>query len=600
MHKFLSFIKEFRIPKKQDLGVAFASFSRKQVMLLSMCVIVAFVTMVILAEKLNTSFMVEIPADGGSITEGIVGVPTLINPVLALSDADKDITALVYSGLMRKTGDGSFVPDLAESFTVSDDGKIYTFRLRGTAVFHDGTPVTADDVALTIQMIKDPLIKSPRKPSWDGITVEAKDAQTVVFTLIKPYISFMDATTLGILPSHLWRNVTPQEFGLSPLNNKAVGSGPYRIDSISRGDEGIPKTYVLKRFDDFTLGRPHIKRITIVSYANEKDLVKGITSRSVDQASSLSPDNAALVAEKGRSVIHTATLPRMFGVFFNTTKNKVFADPAVIKAFDYALDRQAIVDEVLEGYATVIHNPVPEELMSDAGDIRPRADREEASAVLDKAGWILGSDGIRSKSATKTVTTTKKVGGKTVTEKSEVPTGPATRLAFTLTTGGTPELESTASLIQSQLHAIGAEVEIKRVSETGQLNALIRSRDYEALFFGQIVNHESDLYSFWHSSQKTDPGLNIALYSDPKIDAILENAQKTMDPEKRILAYKDFITEFNKNSPALFIYSPTYLYATSKNLNNVYLDALTIPSDRFASIHTWYREKDHVWKIFTK
>lgn len=596
MHRFLTFIKEFRIPKKGELTGALASFTKRKFYIFTSILVVAFITMTILLEKVNTSFMVSIPADGGTITEGIVGMPTLINPVLAVSDADKDVTSLVYSGLTRKMPDGTLVPDVAESYDISKDGMTYTFIIRKDAKFHDGTPITADDVVFTIEKIKDPLIKSPRKIGWDGIAISKKDSSTIIFTLKQPFISFMDNTTIGILPMHIWKNVSETEFALSPLNIKAVGSGPYQINSVAKNSDGIPNKYNLKRFTNFILGSPHIKYLTIISYSNEKDLLRDLLNHSIDQASGLSPENATSITDAGYT-IHTATLPRMFGIFFNSNTNKIFTDQTVIDAFDIALDRKAIVDKVLYGYGTPIHSPIPETILADEASTNTSLD--QARSILDKSGWVVGSDGIRTHGGTKTVTQTKKVGKKTVTQKVTVSTGPVTKLMFSISTGNTPELKEASELVKEQLEKIGASVEIK-IYETGPLNQLIRERNYEGLFFGQIINHESDLFSFWHSSQKVDPGLNIALYTDKTADTILETIQKTSDRADRIAKYKNFIEEFNKNVPALLIYSPKYLYATSPKLNHVSIDTLTIPSDRFASIYTWYANEDHVWKIFTK
>jgi peptide/nickel transport system substrate-binding protein len=599
MHNFLTFIKEFRIPKKNELRNAKDSFSQRQLFVFATCLVAAFITMLIILNKVNNSFMVEVPTNGGTITEGIIGMPTLVNPVLAVSDADKDISALVYSGLMRKASDGTIVPDLADSYSASADGTTYTFTIRKNAKFQDGTALTADDVLFTIEKLKDPLVKSPRKVSWDGVTADKKDDHTVVFTLSRPYISFLDNTTIGILPARIWKNLSGAEFGLSGLNIKAVGSGPYQIDGVVKDKEGIPQAYKLKRFDGFVLGAPHIKYINIISYANEKDLVGALLNHSVDQAGGLSPENAATITSKSYTV-HTATLPRMFGLFWNSANNKIFADTAVVHALDKAIDRQAIVNDVLSGYGTVIHSPIPENIMKDAQiEDYKNASVDEANTILDKGGWKMGDDGIRTKGGTTVVTQTKKVGKKTVTQKVTINNGPVTRLAFSLVTGDTPELGHTADILKEQLGKIGVQVDVKKY-ETGPLNQLIRGRQYEALFFGQVVNHESDLYSFWHSSQKADPGLNIAMYGNKTVDTILETAQKTLNSENRMSKYKDFVTEFNKDVPALLIYSPKYLYATSSKLNHVLLDTLTTPSDRFQSIYDWYADTDHVWKIFTK
>ncbi len=598
MRNFITFIKEFRIPKKKEITLARASFSKRQLTIFTTTLIVALITVISLVSRVNSAFIVQVPARGGSVTEGIIGMPTLVNPVLAVSDADKDLTAIIYSGLMRKMSDGTFTPDLAESYSVSPDGMTYTFIIKKDAEFHDGTKVTADDIIFTIDKIKDPLIKSPRRIGWDGISASKENDSTVIFTLKQPYISFIDNTTIGIIPMHIWKNISASEFALSPLNIKSSGSGPYQIESVEKNKEGVPEKYMLKRFDEFTLGKPHIKYINIVSYANEKELLKALLSHSIDQASGISPINANDIKNE-KYVIHTATLPRIFGMFFNNSHNKILADTEVINAFDKALDREELVDKILGGYGTIAHSPIPKSIINTSEEKYKDAMLDEAKSILDKAGWTVGVDGIRAKGGTTTVTRTKKVGKKTVTENVKVNNGPTVPLAFSITTGDTPELKDAALLIKEQLEKLGAQIEIK-VYEPGPLNQLIRARDYEALFFGQIINHESDLFSFWHSSQKTDPGLNIAMYGNKNVDDILLFAQKTLDPISRMNKYGDLITEFNKDIPALLVYSPKYLYATGDKLENLKLNILTNPSDRFLSIYDWYAETDHVWKIFTK
>ncbi len=598
MHKFILFIKEFHIYNKKELLDAVASFSKKQLWIFTGIVLVAFVSMIIILGKINSMFLVEVPLNGGTVTEGIIGIPTLINPVIALSDADKDLTSMVYSGLMRKTPEGDFIPDLAESYSVSPDGTVYTFILKRNAKFQNGTKVTADDVVFTIEKIKDPIIKSPRKISWDGVTVNKKDDQTVIFTLVQPYISFLDNTTIGILPSNLWKNVNSNEFNISALNTKAVGSGPYKISRVVKNKDGITEEYKLGRFNNFALGKPRISNFNIISYSNEKDLVKALLNHTIDQAGGISSENMTNIKKSNLS-INTSTLPRIFGIFFNSSKNKIFTDQSVVEAFDKAINRQEIVDQVLGGYGSIVSNPIPEKIIPDK-DIKKFTSSTiaEANEILDKAGWVLGADGIRTKGGTTSKTITKKVGKKTVTQTEKSST-PSIRLSFSLITGDTPELKQTTELIKEQLAKIGAEVNISKVYETGQLNQLIRTREYEALFFGQVINHESDLYSYWHSSQRTDPGLNIGLYSDKKVDSLLESIQKMLKLEDRISKYEELEKEFNLNIPALLIYSPLYLYVTSPRLNNFSIENITVPSDRFGTVYKWSADTDKVWKIFT-
>lgn len=601
MHKFLSFIKEFRIPKKQELTASLKSFSKKEFYIFLAMVLVSFISMIIILNQLNNKFLVDVPIKGGSITEGIIGIATLVNPVTAISDADKDLVSLVYSGLVRRMPDGSFIPDLAESYTVSPDGLTYTFIIKNKTTFHDGVTLTADDVIFTINKIKNQLIKSPRRVGWEGINVEKVDDKTITFKLKQPYISFLDNMTLGILPEHIWQDIEDSNFNISPFNIKAIGSGPYKIKSVLKNKDGLPQEYNLKSFSNFTLGTPHINNLTIISYPNEKSLMSAMLSDSIDQAGGISPKNAEEL-EKDSHAINTVSTSRIFGLFYNSSKNKIFLDANVVKAFNLVLNKQEIIDKVLYGYGTVIESPIPETIISKTKNtiVFDEDNFKKASDLLDKSGWTMRDDGIRAKGGTTIVNKTKKVGKKTTIVPTKVNNGPIVPLAFSITTGDTPELRQSTEIIKTQLEKLGIKVDTEKVYEMGPLNQIIRDRNYEALFFGQIINHESDLYSFWHSSQKKDPGLNISMYSNAKVDKILEDAQKTISLDTRLAKYKDFINEFNKDLPALLIYSPKYLYATSNELNNINLNSLINPSDRFASIYTWYANKDHVWKIFTK
>lgn len=601
MRKFISFIKDFRFYKRKELLEAATSFTRKQSAIFFTLITISAVLLVVILIKINSTFIVSVPVSGGTINEGIIGTPTLINPVSAVSDADKDLTALVYSGLMRKDTDGKLIPDLAEDYPeISADGKNYTFKLKSDLEFQDGEKITAQDVIFTIEKIKDPIVKSPRKSDWDGVSVYSTDDLTVVFTLAQPYISFLDNTTIGILPSHLWKDININEFNINPLNSiKAIGSGPYKIISVSKNKDGMPEEYKLKRFNKFALGKPLIKYINILSFANEKELIKALMNGSIDQAGGISSENSEALEDDGYT-IHTAVLPRIFGIFFNTEKNKIFSDENVVKAIDKGIDRQEIVNKVLGGYGSIIHNPVPNDIVYDE-NIKEyeRSNIEEANAILDKAGWKIGDDGIRVKGGTTSKVITKKVKGKTV-KQTVSSQAPVTRLSFSMTTGDTPELKQATELIREQLNKIGIEVNVDKVYETGQLNQLIRAREYDALFFGQSINHESGFYSFWHSSNRKDPGLNIAMYNNPKVDNILELIQKIQNEEDRINKYESLKKEFDAKIPAILIYSPKYLYATSPRLNNIELNTITISSDRFSTIYKWAADHDKVWKIFVK
>src|SRR3989344_2073902 len=270
MENFYSRMRRLKIigklPSKKEINSVFASFSKNERLIFAGLVVLLLFSTIAILESINKSFMTEVPRHGGAVSEGILGTPRFINPILANSPADRDLVVLIYSGLMRQNPDGTLIPDLAEKYEKSKDGLTYTFTLKNNLYFQDGEPVTADDVLFTINMAKDPIIKSPYKVNWDGVSAEKIDEKTVKFTLKQAYASFLENATIGIMPAYLWEG-SPIE--LNDTNTSPVGSGPYMIKSASRQASGIIDYYELVPFKKFALGRPYIEKITLHFYQNE-------------------------------------------------------------------------------------------------------------------------------------------------------------------------------------------------------------------------------------------------------------------------------------------------------------------------------------------
>ncbi len=584
--RFNSSLSNFKLPKKEKIKLALYSFSKTEWKIFFSLLLVLLVSTIWILGRINQSFMVAVPMEGGSLSEGIVGSPRFVNPVLAFSDTDRDIVSLVYSGLMRKNTTGAIVPDLAESYEVSKDGLTYTFILKDNLSFHDGEVLNADDVVFTIEEINDPVIKSPRKGNWEGVEVQKVDDKTIKFILRKPYSSFLENTTLGILPKDLWSG-SPIE--LNDANINPIGSGPYKIESVSKNSTGVVDSYTLSSFAKFALGKPYLKKITLKFYENEDNSIKAFENGEVDQISSITPENTPRFKDKGER-IESSTLPRVFGLFFNQNQNQVFTDKNVVKAINLAIDKDRIINEVLYGYGVVIESPIPVNLIKyqklNQSVISTHAENIlKAKEILAKDGWAQSDDGYLQKT--------------TIDSKNKKKKTTAS-LAFSISTGNAPELAKTAELIKEDLEKIGIKVEVKTF-EVGNLNQMvIRPRKYDALLFGQIINFESDLYAFWHSSQRKDPGLNVAMYTNAKVDKILEDAFVTIDANERAKKYAQFEDEVAKDLPAVFLYSPNFIYVVSKNLQGLSIDHISSPRDRFLSAYLWYNKIDNVWKIFSK
>jgi len=567
------------LPSRDELGQATKSFSKREWLIFLILAFAMVGSVFAILENLNHSFMVRVPARGGALSEGSLGSPRFVNPVLASSAADKDVAALIYSGLLRKSEEG-LLSDLAEKYEMAEDGLSYTFTLRDNAFFHDGEKVTANDVVFTVNKVKDPIIKSPRAGGFEGVLAEAVDERTVRFTLRERQASFLENLTLGILPGHIYEG-TPIE--LADANIRPVGSGPFKVEKVNRESGGLVSSYELGGFSKFTLGEPFIKKITIRFYPGENELLDALARGEIDTAGSLSPGAAEALKAKDNYRILSATLPRIFGLFFNQNQNRIFLDKNVVRAIELGIDKERIVNEVLRGYGEVISSPIPPALSERSSEKSDHAaELAEAEEILSKAGWEKNETGQLEKQTTENK---KKI---TMT------------LAFSISTGNASELMAAAERIREDLALLGIAVEVKSYEAGNLTQGVIRPRQYDALLFGQIVNRASDLYAFWHSSQRKDPGLNIALYTSAKVDKILETAHGIADPEERAKKYLDFENEIKKDRPAIFLYSPKFIYATRADLLGLKMSRIVSPEERFAGTYLWYLNTDNVWKIFTK
>jgi peptide/nickel transport system substrate-binding protein len=523
-----------------------------------------------LGGRLYTNSTVITPASGGTIVEAAVGAPRFINPILAISQTDKDLSELIYSGLMTMDQGGQLIPSLAESYTVSEDSKEYTFTLRPGLEFHDGTPLTASDVIFTIQKALQPEIKSPERANWEGVTIEQEGELVVKFTLSKPYSQFLQNTTLGILPEEHWYKLSADEFIFSSLNTSPVGSGPYKFVSMSNDNSGIPSSIYLTRYRDYILGSPYIKNITLNFYSSRDLADDAFSSGIVSSISEVSLSSTDKLITNSSSQVITATLPRIFAVFFNQSKNTALQSKGVRKALHGTVDKQALVNEVLAGYAQPLNSPMIQDISDHNTTL---LSRDEVNNLLTDAGWTLDED------------------TNTYTNKDGEP------LSITLTTANSTELKAVAEYVANSWRNIGVIVKIE-IFEPGDIaNNVLRTRDYEALLFGEILGVDPDLYAFWHSSQRNDPGLNIANYANTKVDKLLLQAREATDQTERADIYNKISEYINADIPAVFLYAPYFLYIADTKILGIEFPAIMEPHNRFTNVHKWHIKTNRTLKL---
>jgi peptide/nickel transport system substrate-binding protein len=500
----------------------------------------------------------EIKAIGGHYSEGIIGAPRFINPVLAQSQADYDLSKLLFTPLLIIERNGPVSYRAAKSIEVSGDKLRYTLVLRDDIYFEDGERLTSEDVEFTITSIQDTLIKSPLAQQWEGVSIELIDSTTLEFILQQPFNDFLYNLELGILPKHIWENINPQEFIFSTYNTKPIGSGPYRVKKITTKENGAPSKYLLTRSENY-YQKSYIENIEFNFYDNEKELIKALRTGTISGAYGLSPENI-----ESSDKIYKGSLPRVFALFFNQNENEYLKSINIRKAIESALDKESLIDDVFSNFASPINSALG--FAQEKSNYNP----EDSIRLIESEGWVKNSDGYYSKSID----------------------GNIQELEFSIATPNLEEMVSVANYIQQDLAAVGIRVNIRSYDQ-GNLNQnIIRSRDYESLLFGYEIKKPSDIYAFWHSSQISDPGLNISLLKNASLDQSLEKIRNESNSD-----FNKIDEKINAQVPAIFLYSPLYTYVLPKSVHNTEL-SITSSEDRFNNIDKWYIETRHVWNNF--
>lgn len=572
--KFVEKIANY-FPSKDQLYYlpkVLSRFERVGLILLVLVAIGSLISIPVSAYRQSTS---EVPAKGGSWSEGLVGTPQHINPLLIqTNDIDSDLSHLVYAGLLTYEKDGKLIPELAESYSISDDGLEYTFVLRKGLRWHDGSALTADDVVFTIITAQNSDYESTQRINWQGVDVTKKDDLTIVFRLKNRYAQFESNATIGIIPKHIWENTKGSNFGLSENNIVPIGSGPYKIlkENIARADDRSIRSMKLTAFDGYALGRPYIDSILFRFYATEQKAVDAFLAGDIQALSALSAPAYARLSSSKSSSLHRLLLPRFFGIFFNQNKSRQLSDASVRMALNDATDKQKLLQDVLGGRGTLVDSPLlPGIIDIPANTASYPFDLEKAKSLLDQAGWKLGTDGIREKELTS-------ADGKS---KEIVP------LQIDLTTSNWPELGAVAQNIKSQWEGLGIRVVITILS-VPEIQQSIKERNYSALLFGEVLGLDPDPFPYWHVSQKKDPGLNLALYDDKASDRLMEEARLTLDTAQRKKLYDQLQNKIIGEAPAVFLYSPDYLYIQPTTIKNNDNRVIAAPSNRFDNIKNWY------------
>ena len=569
-----------------------------------------------------------IPAAGGEYSEGLVGQPKYINPLFSsANDIDADLVSLIYSGLFKYNDRQELIPDLASDFSISENGTVYDINLKKDLRWSDNEPLTANDVAYTFETLADPEVESPLLTAFQGVKIEQTGDYSVRFTLKEPFAAFLHSLTVGILPQHIWSELSPAQVRPSHANIQPVGSGPWKLSKFRKPSTGQVQTYTLEQNPNYYRTLPYLHTITFKFYNDFQEIATALKNQDISASSFLPYDLASKIAGKNFN-LYQFNLPQYTALFFNETNSTFLKNLESRTALSNAIDKNKIVAEALAGYGEVLQGPILKGTLGYTENLAmPTFDLEKANQILDK-NWtkiqpeefynLEYAKAIKDKQANidaiKNNTSTPAEAIAAQVKQIEEDTSAAVResmsptqtfyrknknndiLSITITTADTPEYTKVANSIAAMWEAAGVHTLIETINSYQLVRDVLRERSYEVLLYGEILGADPDPYPFWHSSQSNYPGLNLAMFSDRSADKLLEDARATTTEKVRAENYQKFQNILAKELPAVFLYTPKYNFIANNDIKGITLNTIFNPADRFNYLPNWYIKTKHQWK----
>ena len=528
--------------------------------------IIAFVTGIIWTTiNILKSITVIVPRKGGELKIGLTSRINSLNPILTVSnDTDRDLINLIYNGLFEVDGKGNIIPSLADKVEISSDQKEYTVFLKDNVFWHDGVPFTSDDVIFTISSIQNPLIKSPLRLAWQGVTVEKISNSVVRFHLQNPYEPFLQNLTLKIIPKHIWEDINPYQIYYNEYNLKPIGTGPYLFNNLEKDKKGNITSYSLIANENYFFEPAKITNLTFIFYKDYESAKQALLKKQINSLAPVSIDDYNFFENKKDFNVYKLYLPRYYAVFFNFN-NSLFQNKDLRKALNLAIDRNYLVQEIFKNQAFPLTTPISPNFFGYT-EIKQNVDISQAQQIINQIK--------NSKNGPK-------------------------EIKFNLYLPDTEELIKVANYLKDSWQKIGVEITINPLPLSDLQKNIIQSRDYDALLFGEVINQDPDLFAFWHSSQVNDPGLNLSMYKNPDLDKLLEEVRQISNQDTRKQDLEKIQTILFNDSPAIFLYNPFYLYLLPNKVKGVDFIISNLPSERYNNINNWYLFTKRILKSST-
>lgn len=510
------------------------------------------------------------PVKGGVYTEALVGALLRLNPVLNFYNApDREVSRLIFSGLLRFDGTGAPQPDLAESWGVSKDGTLYNVTINENAIWHDEQPVTADDVIFTIDLLRNgsDIVPVDLQDFWKDVEVVRLSERVLQFRLPGAFAPFPDYLTFGVLPKHLLDGQTIDAMIDLNFNIQPVGTGPYRFDRLVV-ENGQITGVVLAAFKDYYGTKPYIDEMVFRYYPDGASALQAYRDGQVQGIGQVTPDILEDVLAEPQLAIYTARKPELSLILFNLKNQEAsfLQEAEVRRALLSGLNRQSIVDKILGGQAVVADGPILPDTWAYYNNLqRVEYDPEGARALFKEAGYVLAAE------------------GDVVRKKEEV------ALRLQLVYPDDEQHQAIAEQVRDNWALLGVEVTLEPLPYEILLKERLEQRDYQAALVDLNLSRspDPDPYPFWDQGQAAG-GQNYTQWDSRIASEYLEQARVTVNQQERAKFYRNFQILFMQDLPALPLYYPMYTYAVGREIQGVRVGPLFDTADRFAGIAGWF------------
>lgn len=510
------------------------------------------------------------PSEGGLYSEALVGSLVRLNPVLDFyNSADRAVDRLIYSALLKFDDRGQPFGDLAETWGISQDGKVYNFSIRQNAVWHDGQPVTSDDVVYTIGLLKDESIPVPPdlREFWKQVDVSILDEKTLQFRLPEPFAPFLDYLTFGILPAHLLGGMPADQLVNAPFNLNPVGSGPFKFQRMLVEDSQI-KGVELAAFQEYYAKPPFFSQVVFQYYPDAQTALAAYQQEQVLGIGEIEQEILPAALKDDGLGLYTGRIPRLGLIYFNLKDATLpfLQDVNIRRALLLGLNRQKLIDRYLGSQALIADGPILQGTWAYYDGIeRIEYNPEQAVEILKDAGYSVPAEGgaVRAKEGI--------------------------RLEFELLHPDQSPYTEIAQAIQEDWSKLGVGVVLKPVPLEEMVSGHLEPGTYQAALAELNLGRtpDPDPYPFWHQSQ-INGGQNYGRWDDRQASEFLEQARVKVDPAERLNRYQNFQIRFTNQMPALPLYNLVWSFGVDKQVQGVRSGPVFDPSDRFNTITDWF------------